>query len=70
MTSASAATYYVDRTNGNDANSGTSPSSPWRSVPGMAGYSGSKSLAPGDTVYFDIAAKAAKRLVASPNMPD
>jgi len=52
---AQAATYYVDRTLGNDANNGTSPTSPWRSVPGMAGYSGPARLNPGDTVYFDSA---------------
>jgi hypothetical protein len=51
----SAATYYVDRTDGSDANSGTSPSAPWRHAPGMAAYSGAGSLAPGDVVYFDSA---------------
>ena len=31
------ATYYVDFVNGNDSNSGTSKSSPWKRCPGMAG---------------------------------
>jgi len=53
--SVNAATYYVDRTLGNDANNGTTPTTAWRSVPGMAGYAGSKTLAAGDTVYFDSA---------------
>ena len=52
---AQSATYYVDQTNGSNSNNGTSPSTPWRTVPGMAGYSGSATLAPGDTVYFDSA---------------
>jgi hypothetical protein len=48
-----AATYYVDQSGGSDNNSGTSPSSAWKSAPGMNAYSGNKSLQPGDTVYFD-----------------
>jgi hypothetical protein len=52
---AQSATYYVDQTNGNNSNNGTSPSSPWRTVPGMAGHSGPGSLSPGDNVYFDSA---------------
>jgi hypothetical protein len=50
-----AATYYVDQTLGNDSANGTSPSTPWRYVPGMSGYAGSKTLVPGDVVYFDRA---------------
>lgn len=50
---ASAATYYVDQTAGNDGNPGTQASS-WKNCPGMASYAGSSAtLAPGDTVYFD-----------------
>jgi len=49
---ASAATYYVDQSAGNDANNG-SVSSPWKNSPGMSAYSGSGRLAAGDTVYFD-----------------
>ncbi len=50
---AGATTYYVDSVNGNDANAGTSTSAPWKNSPGMSGYSGSGSLRPGDTVYFN-----------------
>lgn len=52
---AHSATYYVDQTAGDDRNNGTSPTTSWRRVPGMTGYSGSASLLPGDTVYFDRA---------------
>src|SRR5215813_6869399 len=47
------ATYYVDQTAGNDANNGTSPTTAWKNAPGMAEYTGSGTLKPGDTVYFD-----------------
>lgn len=47
------ATYYVDQTGGNDANSGTSAGSPWKNCPGMTAWAGSGSLQPGDVVYFD-----------------
>jgi hypothetical protein len=50
---AAAATYYVDQTAGNDSNSGTSPSAPWKNSPGMSAYSGSGTLRPGDVVNFD-----------------
>ncbi len=43
---------YVDQTAGNDANAG-SAASPWRRCPGMVGWTGSATLQPGDTVYFD-----------------
>jgi hypothetical protein len=46
------ATYYVDFTAGNDSNAGTSDF-PWKRCPGMIGWTGSASLAAGDTVYFD-----------------
>jgi hypothetical protein len=52
---AHAATYYVDQTAGSDGNTGTSPTSAWKNAPGMAAYSWSGSLRPGDTVYFDRA---------------
>ena len=48
-----AATYYVDQTAGKDSNAGTSPTSAWQNSPGMAAYTGSGVLRPGDTVYFD-----------------
>lgn len=51
---AHAASYYVDQTGGNDSNTGTA-TSPWQRCPGMAGYSGSRTLSPGDVVYFDRA---------------
>ena len=50
---ANAASYYVDQTNGNDGNNGTSISNPWKNAPGMTSYAGSGTLRPGDTVYFD-----------------
>jgi hypothetical protein len=50
---ADAATYYIDQTAGNDTAAGTSPTTPWKSAPGMTSYTGSSSLAPGDIVYFD-----------------
>ncbi len=43
---------YVDQTAGNDSNAGT-VSSPWQRCPSMVGWSGSATLQPGDTVYFD-----------------
>jgi hypothetical protein len=49
---ASAATYYVDQTSGSDSNAGTA-SAPWKNCPGMSSYTGSRSLSPGDVVYFD-----------------
>ena len=48
------ATYYVDNTAGSDSNPGTT-SQPWQRCPGMSGWSGSATLAAGDTVYFDRA---------------
>jgi hypothetical protein len=45
--------FYIDQTAGNDQNSGISPQEAWKNCPGMASYSGSQSLQPGDTVYFD-----------------
>jgi hypothetical protein len=48
-----ATTFYVDQTAGSDRNAGTSPASPWKHVPGMSLFNGSRSLSPGDTVYFD-----------------
>jgi hypothetical protein len=33
ISNASAATYYVDATNGNDANNGLSEVTPWKSIP-------------------------------------
>jgi hypothetical protein len=50
---ANAATYYVSQAAGNDGNGGTNSSAPWKNCPGMSGYSGSGTLRPGDTVYFD-----------------
>ena len=50
---AKAATYYVDQTAGNDAAAGTSPTTPWKNAPGMTSWTGSKTLAAGDTVFFD-----------------
>ncbi|HEY3128375.1 MAG TPA: hypothetical protein VGL91_02880 [Acidobacteriota bacterium] len=47
-----AGTYYIDFVSGNDANSGTSKSSPWQHAPGMQGCvanCGVKSPQPGDS---------------------
>jgi hypothetical protein len=45
--------FYVDQTAGDDRNNGTSPEKALKNCPGMDSYSGSLSLQPGDTVYFD-----------------
>lgn len=55
LTEAGAATYYVDQTAGNDSNSGATPAQAWKNAPGMASYTGSRTLSPGDIVYFDSA---------------
>ena len=52
---AHAATYYVDQTMGDDANSGTSPGTPWKNAPGMSAYTGLGKLTPGDTMFFNSA---------------
>lgn len=44
--------FYVDETAGNDSNPGTQ-SEPWKRSPGMVGWTGSATLQPGTTVYFD-----------------
>ncbi len=51
----SAANFFVDYSGGSDANSGTSPRTPWKHSPGdpsAAGLAAVAALAPGDTVYF------------------
>ena len=50
---ASAATYYVDQSAGNDSNAGTSPTSAWKNCPGMSAFAASRTLSPGDIVNFD-----------------
>ncbi|MEJ2080306.1 MAG: right-handed parallel beta-helix repeat-containing protein [Acidobacteriota bacterium] len=50
--SAFGATYYIDWGQGNDQNSGTSKSSPWKRHPYMNGWSGSYSHSPGDVFIF------------------
>lgn len=47
-----AATYYIDCGNGNDANNGTSTSTPWRHSPYMVGWTGSYTHAAGDKLVF------------------
>lgn len=47
-----AATYYVDNSAGNDTNNGTSTASPWKLCPGMTGFAGTYSHAPGDIFVF------------------
>lgn len=49
---ASAATYYVDYVGGSDSNSGSSKSAPWKTAPGMVGFSGSYTHASGDAFVF------------------
>lgn len=48
------ATYYVDYTNGYDANAGTSPTNAWKHCPGdgNATYSANMTPQPGDTIVF------------------
>lgn len=48
LLSASATTYHVDSVNGNDSNSGTSPSAPWQTVAAV----NSHGFRPGDQVLF------------------
>ena len=45
---AQSATYYVDAKNGNDGNSGTSPTSAWKSLEKVGGFQ----FQPGDAVLF------------------
>ncbi|MHC1765077.1 MAG: DUF642 domain-containing protein [Verrucomicrobiia bacterium] len=47
-----AATYYVDYSNGSDANSGTSMAAPWKRAPGMKGFAGRYSHIAGDRFIF------------------
>lgn len=49
---AQAATYYVDYSGGSDASAGTSTGAAWKRCPGDSEYTGSGSLAAGDTVRF------------------
>ena len=44
--------YYVSTT-GDDNDTGISPDTPWQNCPGMQGWTGSATLAAGDTVYFN-----------------
>ena len=46
-------TFYINYSAGNDHNSGTSESSPWRLAPGMVGFAGLYSPRPGDHFMFD-----------------
>lgn len=47
-----AATYYIDYENGKDGNNGISKSTPWKRCPGMVGFAGDYSHAPGDVFIF------------------
>jgi len=51
-TLAAATTYYVDFVGGDDSNSGTSKSTPWKRCPGMVGFAGSYTHAAGDIFTF------------------
>jgi len=51
----SGTTYYVDYASGSDSNLGTTPSTPWKHVPGdprATGEPSATTLGPGDTVVF------------------
>lgn len=48
---ARASDYYVSNSTGLDSNLGTL-TSPWKYCPGMTDWKGTKTLSPGDTVYF------------------
>jgi len=53
--SASASTYYIDYSAGNDSNSGTSKTSPWQHAPGMQGCTGTCAKVkpqPGDNIIL------------------
>ncbi len=45
-------TYYIDYTGGQDANSGTSKSAPWKRCPGMNGFGAAYIHSPGDVYLF------------------
>lgn len=47
-----AATHFVDWSTGNDANDGTSKTSPWKRAPGMNGFAGNYVHQPGDHFIF------------------
>ena len=47
-----AATYYVDNSAGSDSNNGNSTASPWKLCPGMTGFAGAYTHAPGDIFVF------------------
>lgn len=47
-----AATYYVDNLAGSDRNNGNSTGSPWKLCPGMTGFAGTYTHAPGDIFVF------------------
>lgn len=49
---AKAATYYVSNA-GDDTNAGTTTDAPWQNCPGMENWTGSATLATGDTVCFN-----------------
>lgn len=50
---ASATSYYVDSNTGSDYNSGTSQSSPWKSINKTADFGWQPGFQPGDTVYLN-----------------
>lgn len=52
LLSLDAATYFIDYTAGNDANNGTTKSSPWKRAPGMKGFAGNYSHVAGDRLIF------------------
>jgi hypothetical protein len=47
-----AATYYIDYTEGSDANNGSSQAEPWQRHPYMVGFSGQYTHAGGDRFIF------------------
>jgi hypothetical protein len=47
-----AGTFYIDYASGNDSNTGTNKSVPWKRCPGMPGFSGAYSHTSGDRFIF------------------
>ncbi len=50
MESLHATTYYIDASNGNDSNNGTSPATAWQSIPKVVGMA--PNFQPGDSILF------------------
>src|SRR5579859_7953359 len=51
--SASATSYYVSSSGGSDANSGTSPTTPWKTFSGIGNHINAGSFSAGDVIYLN-----------------